>query len=90
MLKKSLISDAELLYGIVFNPNHGVRKFRKAGQSQWLGRRPVVRGVAMNPVDHPHGRGEALMRNEILTIPRPIQKQSGPRKELESFFVGQL
>ena len=58
MLKKSLIPDAELLYGIVFNPNHGVRKLRKVGQSQWLGRRPVVRGVAMNPVDHPHGRGE--------------------------------
>jgi len=29
-----------------------------AGQSRWLGRRPIVRGVAMNPVDHPHGGGE--------------------------------
>lgn len=44
--------------GIVSNPNHGARKFRKAGQSRWLGRRPIVRGVAMNPVDHPHGGGE--------------------------------
>ncbi|KAF8740818.1 hypothetical protein HU200_002376 [Digitaria exilis] len=33
-------------------------KLRKAGQSRWLGRRPIVRGVAMNPVDHPHGGGE--------------------------------
>jgi ribosomal protein L2 len=40
------------------NPNHGARKLRKAGQSRWLGRRPIVRGVAMNPVDHPHGGGE--------------------------------
>ncbi len=30
----------------------------KAGRSRWLGRRPKVRGVAMNPVDHPHGGGE--------------------------------
>ncbi|GER48855.1 ribosomal protein L2 [Striga asiatica] len=42
--------------GIVSNP--GARKLRKAGQSRWLGRRPIVRGVAMNPVDHPHGGGE--------------------------------
>jgi ribosomal protein L2 len=44
--------------GIVSNPSHGTHKLRKAGQSRWLGRRPVVRGVAMNPVDHPHGGGE--------------------------------
>jgi ribosomal protein L2 len=37
------------------NPNHGARKLRKAGQSRWLGRRPIVRGVAMNPVDNPNG-----------------------------------
>ncbi|XP_024029868.1 uncharacterized protein LOC112094071 [Morus notabilis] len=42
----------------ISNPNHGARKLRKAGQSRWLGRRPIVRGVAMNPVDHPHGGGE--------------------------------
>ena len=44
--------------GIVPNPNHGARKLGRAGQSRWLGRRPIVRGVAMNPVDHPHGGGE--------------------------------
>jgi ribosomal protein S19 len=44
--------------GIVPNPNHGARKRSLAGQSRWLGRRPIVRGVAMNPVDHPHGGGE--------------------------------
>jgi ribosomal protein L2 len=44
--------------GVVSNPSHGTHKLRKAGQSRWLGRRPVVRGVAMNPVDHPHGGGE--------------------------------
>nr|UQV94670.1 ribosomal protein L subunit 2 [Haplopteris ensiformis]UQV94692.1 ribosomal protein L subunit 2 [Haplopteris ensiformis]UQV94706.1 ribosomal protein L subunit 2 [Haplopteris ensiformis]UQV94725.1 ribosomal protein L subunit 2 [Haplopteris ensiformis] len=44
--------------GMVSNPNHGIRRLSKAGQSRWLGRRPIVRGVAMNPVDHPHGGGE--------------------------------
>lgn len=45
-------------YGTVSNPNARFEKLKKAGQSRWLGRRPIVRGVAMNPVDHPHGGGE--------------------------------
>ncbi|KAK8261716.1 hypothetical protein V6Z12_D13G207200 [Gossypium hirsutum] len=49
--------------GTVSNPSHGAKKLRKAGQSRWLGRRPVVRGVAMNPVDHPHGGGEGRSKS---------------------------
>ncbi|MAQ43790.1 MAG: 50S ribosomal protein L2 [Candidatus Marinimicrobia bacterium] len=44
--------------GIVGNKSHENIKIGKAGRSRWLGRRPKVRGVAMNPVDHPHGGGE--------------------------------
>ncbi len=44
--------------GHVGNEEHGNIKLGKAGRSRWLGRRPKVRGVAMNPVDHPHGGGE--------------------------------
>ena len=44
--------------GIVGNSDHSNRKVGKAGRSRWLGIRPHVRGVAMNPVDHPHGGGE--------------------------------
>ncbi|MBI65039.1 MAG: 50S ribosomal protein L2 [Candidatus Marinimicrobia bacterium] len=44
--------------GVVGNKNHQNIKIGKAGRSRWLGRRPKVRGVAMNPVDHPHGGGE--------------------------------
>jgi len=44
--------------GAVSNPDHTNIKIGKAGRSRWLGRRPVVRGVAMNPIDHPHGGGE--------------------------------
>jgi len=44
--------------GQVGNPDHGRLKLGKAGRKRWLGRRPEVRGVAMNPRDHPHGGGE--------------------------------
>ncbi len=44
--------------GVMGNGDHSNRKVGKAGRSRWLGIRPNVRGVAMNPVDHPHGGGE--------------------------------
>ena len=44
--------------GAVSNPDQQNIKLGKAGRKRWLGRRPVVRGVVMNPVDHPHGGGE--------------------------------
>ena len=44
--------------GAVSNPDQKNINLGKAGRSRWLGRRPTVRGVAMNPVDHPHGGGE--------------------------------
>jgi large subunit ribosomal protein L2 len=44
--------------GAVSNPDQQNINLGKAGRKRWLGRRPVVRGVAMNPVDHPHGGGE--------------------------------
>ena len=44
--------------GEVGNKSHEMIKIGKAGRSRWLGRRPKVRGVAMNPIDHPHGGGE--------------------------------
>ena len=44
--------------GAVSNPDHSNENKGKAGRNRWLGKRPHVRGVAMNPVDHPHGGGE--------------------------------
>ncbi|MEK7600784.1 MAG: 50S ribosomal protein L2 [Patescibacteria group bacterium] len=44
--------------GQVSNAEHALISLGKAGRSRWLGRRPKVRGTAMNPVDHPHGGGE--------------------------------
>jgi large subunit ribosomal protein L2 len=44
--------------GAVSNPDQKNIKLAKAGRKRWLGKRPTVRGVAMNPIDHPHGGGE--------------------------------
>ena len=44
--------------GILSNEDYFLTQLGKAGQSRWLNKRPKVRGVAMNPVDHPHGGGE--------------------------------
>jgi large subunit ribosomal protein L2 len=50
--------DCRAMIGPVGNSDHGNQDLGKAGRRRWLGRRPKVRGVAMNPVDHPHGGGE--------------------------------
>ena len=50
--------DCRAVVGEVGNSEHNLRKLGKAGASRWRGVRPTVRGVAMNPVDHPHGGGE--------------------------------
>ncbi|KAI4304154.1 hypothetical protein MLD38_039705 [Melastoma candidum] len=62
-VEKEIDTRCKATIGQVSNPSHGTRKLRKAGQSRWLGRRPVVRGVAMNPVDHPHGGGEGRSKS---------------------------
>jgi large subunit ribosomal protein L2 len=51
-------SDCRATIGQVGNSDHMNVRLGKAGRSRWLGRRPHVRGTAMNPVDHPHGGGE--------------------------------
>lgn len=53
-----ILQDCYATIGQVGNTDHENINIGKAGRSRWLGRRPKVRGVAMNPVDHPHGGGE--------------------------------
>lgn len=50
--------ECRATFGAVSNAEHNLRVIGKAGRSRWMGIRPTVRGVAMNPVDHPHGGGE--------------------------------
>jgi len=55
---RMVLTTCRATIGAVGNSDHGLEKSGKAGRSRWLGRRPRVRGVAMNPVDHPMGGGE--------------------------------
>ncbi len=55
-------TECRATIGVVSNPDHKNVKHGKAGRVRHLGRRPKVRGVAMNPVDHPHGGGEGRAR----------------------------
>ena len=55
---RKVLADGRATIGEVSNGEHSLRKLGKAGAARWRGVRPTVRGVAMNPVDHPHGGGE--------------------------------
>ena len=55
---RKVLSDCRATLGEVSNSEHNLRSLGKAGATRWRGVRPTVRGVAMNPVDHPHGGGE--------------------------------
>jgi large subunit ribosomal protein L2 len=55
---RKIFSACKATIGEVGNSEHNLQSFGKAGAKRWLGVRPTVRGVAMNPVDHPHGGGE--------------------------------
>jgi large subunit ribosomal protein L2 len=55
---RMVLQDCKATIGQVGNIDHENISIGKAGRNRWLGKRPRVRGVAMNPVDHPHGGGE--------------------------------
>ena len=55
---RRVLADCRATLGEVGNSEHNLRSLGKAGAKRWRGVRPTVRGVAMNPVDHPHGGGE--------------------------------
>ncbi|MBI4227997.1 MAG: 50S ribosomal protein L2 [Candidatus Omnitrophica bacterium] len=63
--------------GQIGNVEHDVLTLGKAGRSRWLGRRPIVRGLAMNPVDHPHGGGEGKSGQGN---PHPVSPWGQPAK----------
>lgn len=55
---RRVLSECRATLGEVGNSEHNLRSLGKAGANRWRGIKPTVRGVAMNPVDHPHGGGE--------------------------------
>lgn len=56
--QRRVLLTCKATIGVIGNSEHSNQSFGKAGATRWKGRRPKVRGVAMNPVDHPHGGGE--------------------------------
>jgi large subunit ribosomal protein L2 len=69
--------DCHATIGQVGNVDHEAISIGKAGRSRWLGIRPTVRGLAMNPVDHPHGGGEGKSGQGN---PHPVSKWGMPTK----------
>ena len=55
---RKVLSDCRATLGTVSNQENNLKSIGKAGANRWRGKRPSVRGVAMNPIDHPHGGGE--------------------------------
>lgn len=55
---RNVLAVCRATVGQVSNPEHAKQNIGKAGRKRWMGWRPTVRGVVMNPVDHPHGGGE--------------------------------
>jgi large subunit ribosomal protein L2 len=77
--------------GAVSNPDNQNTVIGKAGRSRWLGRRPVVRGVAMNPVDHPHGGGEGKTsggRHPVTPWGKPTKgKKTRKNKSTDKYII---
>ena len=55
---RRILLTCKAVIGVTSNPDHALEVYGKAGRKRWVGKRPRVRGVAMNPVDHPMGGGE--------------------------------
>jgi len=77
--------------GAVSNPDQQNVKIGKAGRSRWLGKRPSVRGVAMNPIDHPHGGGEGKTsggRHPVTPWGKPTKgKRTRNNKRTDSLIM---
>ena len=77
--------------GAVSNPDHSNINLGKAGRSRWLGRRAHVRGVVMNPVDHPHGGGEGRTsggRHPVTPWGKPTKgKRTRSNKQTDKFIM---
>jgi large subunit ribosomal protein L2 len=73
-------SNSQATIGRVANLQHKLINLGKAGRTRWLGKRPHVRGVAMNPIDHPHGGGQGKTSGGHSTSVSPWGK---PTKQIK-------
>lgn len=88
---RMVLTTCRATVGSVSNSDHGLEKSGKAGRKRWLGRRPRVRGVVMNPVDHPMGGGEGRASGghprSRKGIPAKGFKTRAKRKSSDQFII---
>lgn len=88
---RRILLTCKATIGSVSNPDHALTVFGKAGRKRWTGRRPRVRGVAMNPVDHPMGGGEGKASGGHPTSRTGImakgQKTRNPRANSSKLII---
>jgi len=83
-------SDCVATIGAVSNPDNSNQTLAKAGRNRWKGRRPHVRGVAMNPIDHPHGGGEGRTsggRHPVTPWGKPTKGARTRKKKPSDKFI---
>lgn len=78
-------SDVTATIGSVSNFEHRYVCLGKAGRSRWLGRRPIVRGVAMNPIDHPHGGDTSC--GKVHSTPWSVPTKGKPTRHTKRTFL---
>ena len=88
---RKVLGTCRATVGVVGNADHALEKSGKAGRTRWLGRRPRVRGVAMNPVDHPMGGGEGRQsgghprsRKGLLSKGKKTRR---PKKQTSQYII---
>ena len=82
--------DVMATVGSVGNAEHELIKIGKAGRNRWKGKRPQTRGVAMNPVDHPHGGGEGKTsggRHPVSPWGKPEKRTRKKKKQSQQMIV---
>jgi large subunit ribosomal protein L2 len=89
---RKVLTACRATIGEVGHSEHNLRKLGKAGANRWRGVRPTVRGVAMNPVDHPHGGGEGKTsggRHPVSPwgVPTKGYKTRSKKKTTNKFIV---
>ncbi len=83
-------SECMATIGAVSNADHQNQKLGKAGRKRWFGKRPSVRGVVMNPVDHPHGGGEGRTsggRHPVTPWGKPTKGARTRRKKMSDMLI---
>ncbi len=89
--QRAIRAECMATIGAVSNPDNKNIKLAKAGRNRWLGKRPSVRGVAMNPVDHPHGGGEGRTsggRHPVTPWGKPTKgKRTRSNKSTDKYIL---